>query len=274
MTLGIFAKTFAGTNPLTVLGAARDAGYHAVQYNMACSGIGSLPLAVSDGTAEAVRQASEETGVAIAAVSATYNMIHPDLVEREHGRKSFEAIAGAARRMGTRLLTLCTGSRDARDQWKFHPDNSSAAAWEEMCQEFLLLLPIADKNDVVLGIEPELANVVSSAQLGRTLLDIFRSERIQVVFDPANLFEVATAERQRWLIENALELLGDSVALAHAKDRLGDGRFATAGKGVLDYPHYLTALKRYGFEGTLITHGLAADEANGVALFLKKELNV
>jgi sugar phosphate isomerase/epimerase len=274
MTLGIFAKTFAGTNPLPVLDSARSAGYRAVQYNMACSGIGSLPLAISDETAEAVKEASEQTGVAIAAVSATYNMIHPDLVEREHGRKSFEAIAGAARRMGTRLLTLCTGSRDAQDQWKFHPDNSSASAWEDMCQEFRLLLPIADKNDVVLGIEPELANVVSSAELGRKLLDTFRSERIQIVFDPANLFEVATAARQRWLIENALDLLGDSIALAHAKDRLADGHFATAGTGVLDYRHYLTALKKSRFDGNLITHGLAAEEAEGVALFLNRELHV
>jgi len=272
MMLGIFAKTFAGTDALSVLAAARDAGYDSVQYNMACSGLGSLPLTVSDEEADAVREASEKTGVAIAAVSATYNMIHPVAAERAKGRQSFQAIAAAAGRMGTQLVTLCTGSCDARDQWKLHPDNSGAAAWEEMCAEFRWLLPIAEKHKVLLGVEPELANVVSSAQRARRLLDTFHSPFIRIVFDPANLFEVATLEEQHSTIQHAIDLLGDSIALAHAKDRLGDGQFATAGKGVLDYPHYLSALRSSGFRGHLITHGLAAKEAPEVAAFLKKQL--
>jgi sugar phosphate isomerase/epimerase len=243
-----------------------------VQYNMACSGLSSLPLAVSEEDATAVREGSENTGVAIAAVSATYNMIHPDLAKREEGRRGFEAIASGAGRMGTRLLTLCTGTCDSHDQWKFHPDNSGAVAWDEMCKEFCRLLPIADKYDVILGVEPELANVVSSAERARELLDTLRNDRVRIVFDPANLFEVATREQQQFLIDSAIDLLGDSVALAHAKDRREDGSFATAGTGVLDYRHYLAALRRSGFEGTLVTHGFAAKEAPGVALFLKNQL--
>ena len=37
MRLGIFAKTFSGSNPLTVLGAVKAAGYDAAQFNMACA---------------------------------------------------------------------------------------------------------------------------------------------------------------------------------------------------------------------------------------------
>lgn len=220
----------------------------------------------------AVRAASESAGLVIASISATYNMIHPDLGERERGRRGFEAIASAAGRMGTRLLTLCTGTGDPLDQWKFHPDNAGSVAWDEMCKEFCRLLPIADKHDVILGVEPELANVVSSAERAGKLLDTFRNDRIRIVFDPANLFEVATPERQRFLIDSAIDLLGDSIALAHAKDRREDGTFATAGTGVLDYPHYLSGLRRSGFTGALIAHGFAAKEAPGVALFLKNQL--
>src|SRR5947209_3095789 len=177
MQLGIFAKTFEGKTPSIVLSAARQAGYETVQYNMACSGLSSLPLAISEETAEAVGTASFETGLSLAAVSATYNMIHPDQSEREKGRRSFEAIASVANRMGTRLLTLCTGSCDPHDQWRYHPDNDTPAAWEEMCREFRLLLTIADRADVLLGVEPELANIISSAQRARKLLDTFRNDR-------------------------------------------------------------------------------------------------
>lgn len=272
MQLGIFAKTFPGKTPLEVLAAARDAGYEAVQYNMACSGLSPLPLEISDETAEAVRTASVKTGVAIAAVSSTYNMVHPNMGEREMGRQSFAAIAAVARRMETRLLTLCTGSCDPQNQWRYHPGNDAPKAWEEMCREFQLLLAIAEKEDVLLGVEPELSNIISSAKRARKLLDTFHNDRIRIVLDPANLFEVASSTEQKKLIEDAIDLLGDSIELAHAKDRLNDGGFAPAGTGVLDYGHYLTVLKRSGFDGALITHGLAASEAKKVAEFLKSNL--
>ena len=60
--------------------------------------------------------------------------------------------------------------------------------------------------------------------------------------------------------------------MGHAKDRTATGDFATAGKGVLDYPHYLARLKAVGFEGPLVTHGLSAREAPGVAAFLARTL--
>ena len=272
MKLGIFASTFAGSTPLEVLSAARQAGYETVQYTMTCSGLAALPLEISDEAAEAVHAASIETGVAIAALSATYNMIDPSLARREEGRRSFAVIAASAHRMGANLLTVCTGSRDPQNQWRYHPDNSGDEAWQEMCKEFQLLLPIADKHDVMLGVEPELGNVVSSAQRARKLIDALGSERIRIVLDAANLFEIESAERRKILIEDAIALLKDRISLAHAKDRLDDGRFATAGTGVLDYRHFLTVLQRSGFRGALITHSLKADQAERVAAFLQAEL--
>lgn len=272
MQLGIFAKTFGGPAPGAVLLAVRHAGYQTVQYNMACSGLSSLPLAINEKAASAVHSAAADAGVVIAAVSATYNMIHPNLREREKGRQSFKAIAAAASTMGTRVLTLCTGSRDADDQWRHHPDNSSAAAWEELCKEFEFVLPIADEYDVLLGVEPELANVINSAERARELLDTLEDGRVKVILDAANLFEIADNAEQRYLIEHAVDLLGDSIVMAHAKDRLADGRFAASGTGVLDYRHYLTVLHRSGFRGSLVTHGLVPAEAERVATFLKSEM--
>ena len=272
MKLGIFAKTFQGSTPLAVLSAARDAGYAAVQYNMACSGLGSLPLEIAGDVAGAVAAAACETGVEIAAVSATYNMIHPDAAAREMGRRGFETIASMARRMGTRLLTVCTGSCDRADQWRHHPDNASPAAWRELCAEFSRLLAIAETYDVEIGVEPELNNVVSSAERARRLIDTLRSGRIRIVFDPANLIEIADTEERRRGVEYAVDLLGDRISLAHAKDRLPDGRFAAAGQGVIDFSHYFAALRRAEFSGALITHGLAVGEASHVAAFLKSQL--
>ena len=273
MKLGIFAKTFDGSTPLAVLSAARDAGYSAVQYNMTCSGLAALPLEITGYVAAAVAEAADMTGVEIAAVSATYNMIHPNATVRERGRKGFEAIASVAREMGTRLLTVCSGSRDAENQWRHHPDNTSEAVWNEMCVEFARLLAIAEAYDVEIGVEPELNNVISSAERARRLIETLGSDRIRIVFDPANLFGLGDMKERRQIIESAVDLLQDRIALAHAKDRRADGGFAAAGQGVIDFAHYVAALRRAGFSGCLITHGVAASEAPQVANFLKSQLS-
>ena len=78
MQIGVFAKTFPGSDPLIVLRSAAAAGYEGVQYNMACSGLAPMPDVITPEAAQAVASAAAETGQAILAVSGTYNMIHPD----------------------------------------------------------------------------------------------------------------------------------------------------------------------------------------------------
>ena len=272
MRLGIFAKTFPGTVPSTVLGAVAGTGYAATQYNMACSGLPSMPDVVADDVARAVAEAAQAANVAIVALSGTYNMIHPDADERERGHRRLDVLAGAATRMSIRIVTLCTGTRDPNDQWRGHPDNDTPDAWRDLRASMDRALRIAEIHDIDLGIEPELANVVDSAAKARQLIDELGSARLKIVFDAANLFEAESLDRQRDIVSAALDLIGDRIVMAHAKDRTASGGFTAAGQGVLDYPHYLAGLTRAGFAGPLVTHGLTAAEAPGVAVFLQAAL--
>jgi sugar phosphate isomerase/epimerase len=206
--------------------------------------------------------------VEIVALSGTFNMIHPDMRVREAGLRSLAEVTKAASCMGAPLVTLCTGTRDSEDQWRGHPDNARPEAWRDLLAGMARALELAEAADVDLGIEPELANVVDSAEKARRLIDEMKSRRLKIVFDAANLFEVVPDGERRDIVARGVGLLADRIALAHAKDRNADGSFATAGKGVLDYPHYLATLRRNGFDGPLVTHGLGADEASGVARFL------
>ena len=95
------------------------------------------------------------------------------------------------------------------------------------------------------------------------------SKRLRVVLDPANLFEQADTAQARAIVTAAIETTAGHVAMAHAKDRFADGRFATAGQGVVDFADFITRLKVTGFDGPLVTHGLSAEEAPQVARFLK-----
>lgn len=274
MRLGIFARTFPGNDPASVLASVAAAGYSCTQYNMACSGLPSMPDAVSPQQATRVAEASVSTEIAIVAVSGTYNMIHPDAHTQADGQRRLEVLAASCAGLSTALIALCTGTRDPVDQWKWHPDNDTEAAWRDLLTAMEAAISIADRHDVDLGIEPEVANVVSSATKARRLIDTMKSPRLKVVIDAANLFEVATLDEQRDLVSSAIDLLADRIVLAHAKDRTPDGRFTTAGKGVLDYAHYVERLRGAGFRGSVVTHGLSADEAVDVATFLSERLGL
>lgn len=272
MRLGIFAKTFPGSDPASVLSAVKAAGFSAAQYNMACSGLDAMPEHIAPEVAFAVAEAARQTGIEIVAVSGTYNMIHPDPAKREDGHRRLDVIATQARNMGTGLLTLCTGTRDPDDQWRHHPDNATPEAWRDLLRAMETAIAIAERHDVDLGIEPEVANVVDSAAKARRLIDALQSPRLKIVLDPANLFETAGPAEQRDLVSQAVDLLVDRLVMAHAKDRDAAGRFIAAGKGVLDYDHYLACLKLAGFTGSLVTHGLDAAEAPAAARFLREKL--
>ncbi|NKK96736.1 TIM barrel protein [Rhizobium leguminosarum bv. viciae] len=274
MKLGIFAKTFEGTDPATVLNSVASAGFNCAQYNMACSGLAPMPEIITEAQARSVAEAARESGVEIAAVSGTFNMIHPDPAVREAGLRRLATLAERCANMSTSLITLCTGTRDPIDQWKAHADNDTPEAWQDLLGAMGAAIEIAERYDVDLGIEPELANVVNSAEKAYRLIAALKSPRIKIVLDPANLFEVATLDEQRSIVSSAIELLADWIVMAHAKDRNPDGSFATAGKGVLDYAHYLGRLEAIGFKGSLVTHGLSASEAAGAAAFLKNSLDV
>jgi sugar phosphate isomerase/epimerase len=269
MQLGIFAKTFGGMTPRDAMSAAASAGFSAVQYNMSCSGLASMPDAISNDVAKDIAAAANACGIAVAAVSGTYNMIHPDKALRGEGLTRLDILASRCRAMGTRMITLCTGTCDAEDQWRHHPENASPVAWRELLAEMEKALLIAERHNVMLGIEPELANVVSSAAKARALFDELRNPRLKFVLDAANLFERESLAEQRSIVSAAIDTLGDHIAMAHAKDRTADGAFVAAGKGVLDYHHYIERLYAAEFDGPLVTHGLSADEAPGVARFLR-----
>lgn len=265
MTPGIFAKTFPGGDPATVLGRVKAAGFATAQYNMACSGLPAMPDDITSAVARAVADAALKT-VPLCAVSGTYNLIHPDPAERALGLARLATLAAACRDLGTDTITLCTGTNHPTDQWAWHAENGSAASWALLCAEMAKAIALAEAHGVHLGIEPELANVVADAAAARRLLDEMQSDRLTIILDPANLFE--TAKDPHDILARAVDLLADRIGMAHAKDRNPDGSFATAGQGVVDFPRFLAHLAAAGFTGPVIAHGLSAQEAPGVARFL------
>jgi sugar phosphate isomerase/epimerase len=268
MRAGIFAKTFAGADPQTVLSRAAAAGFACVQYNFACSGLPSMPDTVPEEVVTAIDAARKASGVEIAALSATYNMIHPDKTVRDIGMARLEVVVKVAAKLSIPLVTLCTGTRDPDDQWRHHPDNATPEAWQDLITEMERAAALAETRGVSLGIEPEQANVVEDAESALRLMRDVPSQTLRIVLDPANLFEHATPSEAREIVARSVDALGGRIAMAHAKDRDADGRFVTAGRGVVDFPDFILRLQQAGFDGPVVTHGLDEHEAPEVGRFL------
>ena len=270
MRLGIFAKTFSRPALDGVLDAVAAHGLICIHFNMACAGLPAMPDAIDPDLAERVRAAIVQRGLKMAAVSGTYNMIHPDRQVRADGLRRLAVLAQAAPLMGTSVITLCTGTRDPHDQWRRHPDNARPDAWADLCREMALALQMAEDHGLILGVEPETANVVDSAPAARRLLDEMRSSHLQIVLDAANLLRPETVADQAAILDQALDLLGDDLVMAHAKDITPDGRHVAAGTGVLDYARYIDGLQEIGFAGPLILHGLAENEVGNAVGFVRR----
>jgi sugar phosphate isomerase/epimerase len=264
----IFARTYPSTNTAEVFAAAAADGYRGVQFNLASAGLPTLPEQLPGGLAENIKHQAHAAGIALAALSGTYNMVHPDANVRASSQKVFANVVEAARCMGAPVVTLCTGSRDPENMWKHHPENQGALVWSVLRGELDSVLPLAEAAGIKLAIEPEPGNVVNHAQAARRLLDEVASPFLGIVLDPANLLSPATLFEQQQIIAEAAKLLGDSVLLAHIKDIDPSGCVTAAGRGAVDLPAFVAALRSIAYDGALIAHGFPQDDAAEVSRLL------
>src|SRR5262245_29821086 len=188
MEIGIFVKTFARQSLTATLDAVLASGLRVVQFNMVCAGLPSMPDTISPKLAASIRRELAARDMQMAAVSGTFNVIHPDHEARSAGMRRLHILAAACHAMGTSVITLSTGTRDGQDMWRAHPENASPAAWEELLESMREIAAIGAEFGVTMAFEPEGSNVVDSAWKARRLLDELGSPYVKVVMDGANLF--------------------------------------------------------------------------------------
>ena len=140
-----------------------------------------------------------------------------------------------------------------------------------MCATLEQVLPAAEAAGVTVAFEPEINNVASDAQKSRRLIDDMGSPNLKVVMDAANIFGEDDLPRMREVLDEAFDLLGDHVAIAHGKDldHGGDAGHLAAGTGKLDYAHYVRLLCGLSFDVPVILHGLTEAQVDASAGMLR-----
>src|SRR5438552_10734453 len=186
--VGIFAKHLSRQTPEELFEAVAGYGFNCVQFNAACLGVPSLPEAIDETQWLRAARAARSAGVKVVALSATFNLLDEDKLRLADNFRRLDLLAQGATVLGTNLLTLCSGTRYQQDMWTYHPGNQTPAAWRDMTDAMRRALDIAIAHHVYLGVEPEVANVVSNADDAARLIAELDSDRIRIIVDPANLY--------------------------------------------------------------------------------------
>jgi sugar phosphate isomerase/epimerase len=309
MHLGVFAKTFPRPTLEETLDTIVDHGLWHVQFNMSCAGLPTLPERPDEKLCRWIAQMLRERGMTMAAISGTFNLCDPDESRLKDNLQRLDGLAASCRWLDTRIITLCTGTRDANDMWKWHPENVRRSSWETLVQSMRQAVQIADRNEVTLAFEPEMHNIINSVAKARRLLDEIGSPWLKVVIDPANLIPSGDMSRMSEVFEEAFDWLGPDIVLAHAKDPINDvdvgalmevdDRMATgfwtfpthtsthaevssmmlneltsppARELFLFYLLYFRWLKRIEFTAPVIMHGLHENRVRKMQEFLTRHL--
>ena len=269
--LGLLSPEFPSDSLSANLDAIAATGAVSVQFDLVSAVGHTFPTELSQETVEAIKAGFSARQLALAALSGTYNMIDPDPRARATGAESLNRLIALAPRLGADFVTLCTGSRDRSSMWRKHPDNDTPEAWADLLVQMEEAVRVAENFEVTLGVEPEIGNTINSVPKARRLLDEVRSPQLKIVMDGANIFQRGQLPNMRKVLDEAFELLGSDIALAHAKDLDKDGEAGqvAAGRGRLDYRYCIKLMRASGFEGSIILHALKPDKARDRLAFVR-----
>lgn len=269
LQIGAFARIWSGETASSVASAMKDATMDTAQWNFVALGRPAIDPSVTTDECASIAGQFAQSGVSIWGLSCTFNIAHPDQEIRDAHVERGLAQIGLAPALGVKVVTLCTGSRNPDNMWAWHPDNSSAAAWDTARSVLARLAEAASDHGVLLGIEPEPGNVVTGTEAAVRMLDSFGDRSpFTIVLDPANLLTVDTLPDQEAILTRAFEALGSRTAGLHAKDVVASG-YSAAGVGGMDYEIIAGLHQRFTPSAPVIIQDSRADDVERTAQFLR-----
>lgn len=238
LRLGVRAHDFGCDTAERLAARIATQGFSCVQLALN-KAIASLNLQAGDLTVQLACEIGgsfARHGVRIEVLGCYINPIHPDLATRKKLLQFFKDHLRFARDFGCDIVALESGS--VNTDYSPHPANHGEAAFQEILASIGELVAEAEKFGVTVGLEAVHCHTVSTALKMRRVLDTIRSDNLRVVFDAANLLSPENFHAQTKVVPEALELLGDDIAVVHAKDSvLSEGKLKTvpAGRGQIDF---------------------------------------
>ncbi len=133
--------------------------------------------------------------------------------------------------LGAGVVGTETGAPN--ETYTFVPECHGEEALNAFITNLRPVVEYAEKMGVVVAIEPVWRHIVYNAQRARRVLDEIHSPNLQIILDPVNMLDISNCQDHVAIIEEAIDLLGEEIAVVHIKDfDVKDGRLISMGAGL------------------------------------------
>lgn len=200
------------------------------------------PEALTPGYAMYLKRLFESKGLDIAVLGCYLNLANPNAEKLEEIVGKYKAHIRFASLLGCGVVGTETGAPN--EAYKYEPACHSQEALEIFIKNLRPVVEYAEKMGVIFAIEPVWKHIVWNPGRAKEVLREIHSPNLQIILDPVNLLDISNYEHQVEIVEEAIDLLGEDVAVVHIKDYVvKDGKLdsVAAGTGQMDY----TALMKF-----------------------------
>ncbi|HGE69590.1 TPA: sugar phosphate isomerase/epimerase [Candidatus Poribacteria bacterium] len=137
------------------------------------------------------------------------------------------------------------------------------------------IMPTAIDNNVYLAIEMYDQCVIGTPKEIVTAIKTLKTDNLKIVMDPPNVFKQSDLNRIPKAIDEIVDSAEGNIILAHAKDMLfkdGNRELPYAGAGQMDYPAYIKALRRVGYDYFLVVEHVSPETIESAKDFVLKAM--
>lgn len=225
---------------------AREEGFACVHlaYQKVIKGVAFDDCALTEGLAKYTKRVFEGNGLDVAVLGCYLNLAHPspeklaEIKQRYYGHLRVAALAGCC------MVGTETGAPN--EQYKPDANTHSEEALNSFIRNLADVVERAEANGVTIAIEPVWKHIVYDADRAVQVLKTIQSQNLRIIFDPVNLLGTENVDRRDEVIQDAIDKLGDRIAMVHLKDFVrqnGDLVSVAAGTGEMNYDAVLRFMK-------------------------------
>ena len=225
---------------------AREEGFTCVHlaYSKVVKGYTFDDCALTEGLAKYTRRVFESQGLDVAVLGCYLNLAHPDPEKLAEIQSRYYGHLRVASLLGASVVGTETGAPNA--QYKMDANTHSEEALDIFIRGLAPVVERAEKYGMTMAIEPVWKHIVYSPDRAVKVLEAIGSPNLRIIFDPVNLLYPGNLDSRDQVIGEAIEKLGDRIAVVHLKDCVPDGddlKSIAAGTGVMDCREILRFMK-------------------------------
>lgn len=274
MQLGIRLHDVAGETLEEKLAHARAQGFSCghVALSKVISQYSVKDSALTPGFAMYLKRLFAKYDLDIAVLGNYLNLAHPDPQKLAAIQKRYLAHIRFASLLGCGVVGTETGAPNPA--YQYEPACRSDEALDTFITNLKPVVRYAEQMGVIVAIEPVIRHIVYNPRRARQVLDAIGSPNLQIILDPVNLLDENNAADHRAVIQEAIELLGEDVAVIHLKDfQVQDGKIVSvgAGMGEMDYTGVMQFIKKEKPYIHATLENTKPDNAVAARLFVQKQ---